>query len=85
MSAAISALATIVDTTALWETVVAAVVAGIGVSAIFSVAIFAAARFGELGREGRSAPALAYGALAVVSGVAFLSAIAGGLWLMATD
>jgi hypothetical protein len=75
--------ATIVDTTALWETVVAAIVAGVGITLIFCVAIFGAAR-ADYNREGRPGMATAFGAVAVIGVVAFLGAIAAGLVVMTT-
>ena len=45
-------IATIVDTEALWETVVAAFVAGVGTTIVFSLAILGATRFAEANREG---------------------------------
>ena len=46
-------IATIVDTTALWETVVAAFVAGVGTTIVFSLAILGATRFAEANRDGQ--------------------------------
>jgi hypothetical protein len=77
-------LGTIVDTTALWETVVAAIVAGVGITLIFSVALLGAARFADMNREGRPLAAAAFGTLAVVGVIAFLGAIAVGLVVMTT-
>jgi hypothetical protein len=56
-------LATLVETKELIETVVASVVAGVGVTVIFSVAIWGAARFADLSRGNR--PIAAGGAIAV--------------------
>ena len=56
-------LATLVETKELMETVVASVVAGVGVTVIFSVAIWGAARFADLSRGNR--PIAAGGAIAV--------------------
>jgi hypothetical protein len=58
-------LATVVDTKALLETIAAALGAGIGVTFAFSLAILGGAGFVERGRDGRTASALAFGALAV--------------------
>jgi hypothetical protein len=58
-------LASLVEGKALLETVLASVVAGIGVTFAFSVAIWGVGRFGELGREER--PLAAGGALAVAA------------------
>jgi hypothetical protein len=56
-------LATLVETKELMETVVASVVAGVGVTVIFSVAIWGVARFADLSRGNR--PIAAGGAIAV--------------------
>ena len=48
-----SVVATIVETKELVETVIYATVAGIGVTAIFSMAIWGAARFTDLSQEDR--------------------------------
>jgi MFS family permease len=77
-----SQLATIVDTKALWETVVASMIAGIGVTFVFSLAIYGAARFSEMAREGRQSSALGFGALALVAIGAFLGAIVFGIIVM---
>jgi len=61
--------ATIVEGRALLETVVASVVAGIGVTFVFSVAIWGVARFADLSRSERP---LAAGAAAVVAALGLL-------------
>ena len=75
-------LATIVDTEALLKTIVAAFIAGVGVTLIFSLAILGASRFADLSRDGRSAGAIAFGALAVVALLAALVAVAVGIIVM---
>ena len=75
-------LATIVDTEGLLKTIVAAFIAGVGVTLIFSLAILGASRFVDLSRDGRSAGAIAFGALAVVALLAALFAVAVGLIVM---
>ncbi len=72
-AAILGALATIVETRDLVETVVFATVAGIGVTAIFSVAIWGAARFADLSQEERRLEA---GVAAVAAGVALLAVLA---------
>ena len=67
------ALGTIVETKDLVETVVYSVVAGIGVTAIFSVAIWGAARFADLSQEDRRLEA----GVAAAVGVAALLAVVG--------
>jgi hypothetical protein len=75
-------LATIVDTEALLKTVVAAFIAGVGVALIFSLAILGASRFVDLSRDGRSAGAIAFGALAVAALVSVLVVVAVGIIVM---
>ena len=68
-------IATIVDTEALLETVLAASVAGVGTTIIVSLAILGAVRFAEASRDGRTFEATAFGALAVVGALATLAAV----------
>jgi hypothetical protein len=63
-------LAEIVETKELLETVVYASVAGVGVTAIFSMAIWGAARFVDLNQEDRP---VAAAMAAVASAVALLA------------
>jgi len=65
-------IATIVQAKDLWQTVVASVVAGVGVTFAFSVGIWGAGQFIELNRNER--PLAAAGAAAV--GVLALAAVA---------
>lgn len=76
-------LATIVDTEALLKTVVAAFVAGVGVTLIFSLAILGASRFVDRSRDGRPAAAIAFGALGLVAVGAALAAVTLGIIVMA--
>lgn len=66
-------IATIVEGKELLETVVASVVAGVGVTFVFSVAIWGAARFADLSRSERP---LAAGAAAVTAIAALLATAA---------
>ena len=66
-------LATIVHTGDLVKTVVASLVAGVGVTFIFSVAIWGGARFADHSRGGRP---LAAGAAAALGGLALASTVA---------
>jgi hypothetical protein len=77
-------IATVVDTKALWETIVAAFVAGVGTTFVFSLAILGIARFAELSREGRTLEALLAGALAVLGLLATGAAIVFGVIVMTT-
>jgi hypothetical protein len=75
-------IATIVDTNELWETVVAALIAGVGITASFSVLIFGAARFAELRRDDRPLAAGAAGALAVTALLVTLGGLVLGMVVM---
>jgi predicted RND superfamily exporter protein len=65
--------ATIVETKELLETVAASVVAGVGVTFVFSIAIWGVARFADLSRNERP---LAAGAAALATGLALLATAA---------
>jgi len=75
-------MATIVDTTALLRTVLAALVSGIGVTLIFSVAILGAVHSLDYGREGRSMAAATMGALAALALLAVAAAVTIGIIVM---
>ena len=75
-------LATIVDTQALLETAVAALVAGVGVAFTFSLAILGWARYTEEAREQRSARAAAFAVLGLVGLTATAAAIVAGIIAM---
>jgi hypothetical protein len=75
-------IATIVDTTALWETVAAAFVAGVGTTIVFSLAILGATRFSEATRDGRTLHATLFGALAVLGLLATAAAAVIGVVVM---
>jgi hypothetical protein len=66
--------ATIVESRALIETVVASIVAGVGVTTVFAIAIWGAARFAELSRDERP---LAAGGAAVLTACALAATVAG--------
>ncbi len=65
-------MATIVEGKELLETVVASLVAGVGVTFVFSIAIWGMARFADLSRNERP---LAAGAAAVAAGLALLGTL----------
>jgi hypothetical protein len=67
-------IATIVDTKALLETVVAAFVAGVGTTVVVSFAILGAVRFSDANRDGRMVRAALYGTLAILGVLATLGA-----------
>jgi hypothetical protein len=65
-------MAVVVETRELLETVIASIVAGVGVTVIFSVAIWGVARFIDLSRGNRP---LAAGAAAGLAGLALLATL----------
>jgi hypothetical protein len=75
-------LAAIVETRALIETVVASIVAGVGVTTVFAVAIWGAARFAELSRDERPLAAGGAAALTAFALVATLAGVALGIVAM---
>jgi hypothetical protein len=75
-------LATIVDTQALLKTIVAAFVAGVGVTLIFSLAILGASRFADMSRDGRPAAAIAFGVVGLMALLAALAAVTVGIIVM---
>ncbi len=77
-------IATIVDTEALWQTVVAAFAAGVGTTVVFSLAILGATRFSEASRDGHRAQATLFGALTVLGLLATVAAIVVGVIVMTT-
>ena len=68
-------LATIVETGDLLKTVAASVIAGVGLTCIFSVAIWGATRYAELSNDERPLAAGAAGTLAVLGFLATLAAV----------
>jgi hypothetical protein len=72
-------MAVIVETKNLLETVLASLVAGVGVTVIFSVAIWGAARFADLSRDDRPIAAGGAAALAALALAATLGAVALGI------
>jgi hypothetical protein len=56
-----------VDTGLLWQVIWVSAVAGVGISALFSLVILGGARAGDARRAGHSRSAAAYAALAVVA------------------
>jgi hypothetical protein len=72
-------MAAIVETQELLETVIASVVAGVGVTVVFSIAIWGAARFVDLSRSERPLAAGAAGALAAIALAATLAGVVLGI------
>jgi hypothetical protein len=77
-------MAIVVETKELLETVVASVVAGVGITVIFSMAIWGVARFADLSRNERPLAAAAAATLAALAGLATLAAVAFGIVIMSS-
>jgi len=75
-------MATVVETKELIETVIASLVAGVGVTAVFSVAIWGGARFVDFNRDGRPVAAAAAVAVSVLALAATLAAVVFGIVVM---
>jgi hypothetical protein len=75
-------IASIVDWGELGSTVVASVIAALGVTAAFSVSIFGAAQFQERRRQGESIEAFGAAALSVAGLLFCAAAITFGLIVM---
>jgi hypothetical protein len=68
---------------ALLKMLYSSVIAGVGISVIFSIAIFAAVRSSELRRDRRTNVAIAFGALAASALVASGAIVVYGVYLVA--
>jgi cytochrome c biogenesis protein CcdA len=75
-------IATLVETKALLQSVVASLIAGIGVTAVFSLVIFGVTRAGDMAREERPVLATAAGALALLAGLVVTAIIVFGIVVM---
>jgi hypothetical protein len=75
-------MAVVVETKQLLETVVASLLAGVGVTVVFSVAIWGVARFADLSRNERPLAAGAAATLAGLAGLVTLAAVAFGIIVM---
>ncbi|MGI8945734.1 MAG: hypothetical protein ACR2GL_05785 [Thermoleophilaceae bacterium] len=78
----VSLAGSIIDWGALLDVVWTSIVGGIGVTAVFSVAVLGATRGGEQRREGNAAAAAAYGLLLVLATAAVLAAVVFGVVVM---
>jgi hypothetical protein len=74
--------ATIVETQDLLETVAASLIAGIGVTAAFSIVIFGVTRSADMLRDERPLLATAAGGLAVLAGLVVAAGIIFGIVVM---
>jgi hypothetical protein len=77
-------LATIVDWHTLGEVALASLVAGVGVTLAFSLAIVGATRMAEMRRDGRGIEASAYAALMIIALAGAGAAVAFGVIVMTT-
>jgi hypothetical protein len=77
-----SMFATVIDTSALANVIIAAFVTTVGVTAAFSLTILGAARSTEMRRNGRSLEASAFGVLSLVALAGSLAAVAFGIIVM---
>ncbi len=77
-------LAAIVDWEGILDVVIVSLVAGIGVTAIFAVAILGATRVMDMSRDGRTVEAGAYGVLAVTALGVVIAAVVFGIVIMIT-
>lgn len=75
-------LGAVVETKNLVETVVASLVAGLGVATAFSILIFGATRFADLRRDDRPLLAVAAGALGAFALAVVLGSIVVGIVVM---
>jgi hypothetical protein len=75
-------IATLVETKELWQTVVASLVAGVGITFAFSLGIWGTGQFAELSRAERPLAATAAGAVAALSFLAVAAAVVAGIVVM---
>jgi hypothetical protein len=71
-----------IDFHALGQVIWVSLVAGVGVSVLFSLVIFGADKAGDARREGQEGQALGYGALAVAAMLVFSVAVVVGVIVM---
>ena len=71
-----------VDSHALLQVIWVSLLAGVGVSALFSFVIVAGARADDARRAERDGPAMAYGILAIVALLIFLGGVILGVQVM---
>jgi len=73
-----------VDTHLVWQVIWVSVVAGVGISALFSLVIVGGARASDARRGGRGGAATVYAALAVLAFLLFAAGVALGVQAMVT-
>jgi hypothetical protein len=72
-------IASIVDTHDLLEVIWVSIVAGIGLTAVYGVAIVGATRAADLGRRGETPGAVLFGALGIAAMLLVVAAIVFGI------
>jgi hypothetical protein len=77
-------LATVVDTAELGKTVLASLVAGVGITASFSLMIFGVSRFADMRRDERPVSAGFFAAVSVVGFLVTVGGITAGMIVMLT-
>jgi hypothetical protein len=75
-------MAVVVETKELLETVAASLVAGVGVTVVFSIGIWGVARFADLSRAERPLAAGAAAALAALAALATVATVVFGVIVM---
>jgi prepilin signal peptidase PulO-like enzyme (type II secretory pathway) len=71
-----------VDTHLLWQVIYVSLLAGVGISALFSFVIVGAARAGDARRAGRGGAAAGWAAVAVLAFVLFAAGVVLGVQAM---
>jgi heme/copper-type cytochrome/quinol oxidase subunit 2 len=71
-----------IDFHALGQVIWVAIVAGVGVTVLYSIVIYSADKAGDARREGEEGSALAFGALAVAALIVFLGVTVLGVIVM---
>jgi uncharacterized membrane protein YidH (DUF202 family) len=82
VSAAAGATGTIVDTAKLGELIITAFIAGVGVTAVYAIVIFGAARSAEMRRADRHLAASVLGLVSTAALVVVAAAVAYAIYLM---
>jgi hypothetical protein len=77
-----SVIAAAVDWDALLQVIWVSLATGVGVTAVFGIAILGATRAVDLGRDGHVAPAVIFGALTIVALAAVAAAVILGILAM---
>jgi uncharacterized membrane protein len=75
-------LAAVVDTDALWQLIIYALVASVGVTAIFSFGIVGLTRFDEARRGGRGGSGIGYAVLAAVCSLVVIAVVIEAIVIM---